>query len=447
MRRILIAAAIAVAVAPAARGSVLEDARKITPRQLSVEVERLELANGLVVLLAPDPSVSSVAVWMSFRAGSIYEPPGKSGLAHLAEHVMASGPTPDTNYAAILEERRARHFNASTGFDAMTFEAIVPSEELPAALWVAADRLGALPALVDGAVVERHRRVVQQERAVRNVDAPYGLVDEHLFRRLYAAPHPLRGGVIGVPSELATVGAEDVRRFVSDLLVPANAVLVVAGAFDPAEARRLVADGFGRLPGGHRARPPATPPPPPALVDLKEEPLSRRPRVTLAWRFPRIAHEDAVALQLGAQLLSYMTDGAWGMEIAAGVEEYAGESLFTMELTVPYDEPMRVVHDDADGFLRMLTHKEMPLDFMIAANLALDRAAMFRLDALGGRAAALARFELLASAGRQLGDHLAWHWQLDGSVLRDTARTYLRGAKVVLHARPTRPKPARAERL
>jgi hypothetical protein len=181
-------------------------------------------------------------------------------------------------------------------------------------------------------------------------------------------------------------------------------------------------------------------------VDAKDEPLSRRPRVTLAWRLPDISHEDAVALQVGAQLLTFMTDGAWGMELEADVAEYEREALFGMTLTVPYDEPMRVVDDDARGFLRMLTHRELPLDFMITANLQLDRAALFSLDTLAGRASALTRLELVAGAARSVAEHLGFHWQLDGSVLRDTARTHLKDPNLVLHARPTRPKPARRER-
>ncbi len=313
MLRILLVVATVLALPSAAGASILEEARKTTRQQLSVAVERFELANGLVVLLAPDPSFSSVAVWMTFRAGALYEPPGRSGLAHLVEHCMSSGPTAATNYADLLERRRARYFNATTSIDAMSFEAIVPAEELPAALWVAGDRLVAVPGLLDGPVVDRNRRVVQQERAIRSVDVPYGLIDEHLFRRLYAQPHPLHGGVIGAPAELAAATADDVRGFVSELLVPANGVLVVAGRFDPAVARSLVEEALGGLAPGRRARAPSTPPPPPALVDARQEALSRRPRVTMAWRLPNISHTDAAALELGAQLLtpSWTARGGW----------------------------------------------------------------------------------------------------------------------------------------
>lgn len=443
----ILAVALAAALPGAARPNSVADFRKAPPGAFALAVERRVLPNGLVVLLAPDPTVSSVAVWTTFRAGAQHAPRGKSGLAHLVEHVLASGPTPDTDYAAILERRGARWFNATTGLEAMSFEAVVPAEELPAALWAAADRLVAIPPLVDAALVERHRRVVLQERAVRQVDAPYGLVTEALFHRLYADPHPLHGGVIGAPADLAGIGAEDVRALAAELLVPANAVLVVAGRFDPAAALRLVEDGLGRLPAGRRAPAPPLPPVLPQPVQLaKEERLSREPRVTLAWRLPWVPPEDVQALRLGAQLLEFLTDGAWGMRIGADLVEYESESLFVVELVVPYDEPASVVHRDADGFVRFLTHREIPVELVIAANLALDRAAMFGLDDVADRARVLADVERAAGAKATLADLVRRRWDLDRYVVRDTARTYLKAPSVVLHARPTRPKAARLER-
>ena len=422
------------------------DNRKTAADALAVATERFELPNGLVVLLSPDPTVSSVLVWSTFRAGTLYEPPGRSGLAHLVEHLMATGPTPETDYFGMLERRRARGYNAVTGLDRMTFEAVVPAEELPLAIWIAADRLGTLPDLLDGAGLERSRRIIVQERARELVDQPYGLVEEHLFRRLYPDPHPLHGGVIGVPAELARCTPEDVRGFVADRLVPANSVLTVVGRFDPAVARRLVEERMGGLPPGKRSVAPVFDRPSMTFIDEKAEPLSREPRVSMVWRFPELPHDHAQALELGAQLLTFLTDGAWGMQIGAGLHEYAGESIFQMELTLPYDEPMKVIHDDADAFLRMLTHKEMPLEFVRAANLALDRIHMFGLDGLRGRAEALTRLELVSRSRQSVAEYLGLHWELDRSAIRDTARAYLKGARLVLHARPTRPKPARKER-
>jgi hypothetical protein len=299
---------------------------------------------------------------------------------------------------------------------------------------------------VDGALVERHRRVVVEERAMRVVDAPYGLVSEQLSSRLFAAPHPLHAGVGGSVSELAGVTAEDVRAFVARHLVPANGVLVLVGRFDPDQARRLVEDGLGRLPPGQRVPVPALPPPSDGLVDQRAEPLGREPRVSLAWRLPGLARDSALALELGAELLTYMTDGAWGMRVAAGLLPYRAEAIFRLDVTAPYAESPRAMEDDAESFLRFLTHREMPVELLSAAHLALDRQALFELDSVPGRARVLTALEHLPPPRLSPGDHFGWHWRLDRGALRDTARSYLRPPVVVMHARPTRPRAAKLER-
>jgi zinc protease len=250
----------------------------------------------------------------------------------------------------------------------------------------------------------------------------------------------------GAPAELETVGPEEVRAFVEGHLVPANAVLVVAGRFDPAEARRLVEDGLGRLPPGRRPAPPRLPPPAGGYVDRRAEPFAREPRVSLAWRLPGLAHDDGLVLQLGAGLLSFMTDGAFGMQVEAWLEEYGGEAVFQLDVTVPYDESMLGMENDAEAFLRYLTHREMPVELLRAAHLGLDRSALFALDDVARRARLLTWLEHLPPPRLSVGQHLGWHWRIDRMVLRDRARIHLRQPKVVMHARPVRPKAARAER-
>jgi len=444
--RAALALVLCATAASPARADLLEESRKAPARALDVAVERHVLSNGLVVLLAPDPTAASVAVWLTFRAGALYLPPGRSGMAHLMEHVVVSGRTPETDYGAMLEARRARSWNAHTGHDLLSFECVLPPEELPLALWMQADRLARLPELVTPEEVERSRRIVLEERALTTLDVPYGLVDEAVHRRLYGAHHPLERGVIGAPDELARITAEEMLAFAQRHLVPANGVLVVAGRFDPATAMRLANDGLGRLPAGVRATPPALAPFGETYVDGRVEQLSREPRVTLAWRFADVPPADAAALQTGAIMLTFLTDGAWGMRIRAGLLEYDSESTFLMHLTVPYDEPMRVVHDDAAGFLRMLTHKEIPLELQIVGNLALDRMDMFGLDTLAGRAQLLGALELRHGATARASEVLGRRWTLDFSFVRDVARAYLKRPGLVLHARPTRPRPAKAER-
>jgi predicted Zn-dependent peptidase len=441
-RRFALAAALTCAPLRALALDHRGEGRKTSVKDLAVAVQRVVLPNGLVVLLAPDATDAGVLVWMTFRAGTLYEPPRRSGLAHVVEHVMAAGVTPPTDYAALLERRRARYFNATTDMETMQFQTVVPPEELPLALWVAADRLGSLAPLVDDELVEHHRRVVLQERAVRDVDAPYGPMREQLFSTLFAEPHPLHGSVIGTVEELHEINGADVRAFVGSLLVPANAILTIVGRFDAQAALRLVEDGLGRLPAGQRAKPPLLVPLYRGKVAGAAEKIAREPAVTIGWRFA-IPHQQAVALGLGAQLLSFMTDGAWGMRLSAALQENEVESLFTLDLTVPYDEPASVVQSDADGFLRMLTRRQMSPDLVLAANVVLDRIALFDLDTLEGRAERLTRLERLVGARADVADDCAAHWWLDPAEIRAIADGFLDAPRVTMHARPIHPRAAR----
>jgi predicted Zn-dependent peptidase len=421
------------------------EGRKTTDKDFAVRLQRFELPNGLVVLLAPDPGSTSVLVWTTFRAGTLYEPAGRSGMAHLVEHLLATGPTPQTDYATLLESRRARNFNASTGAELMSFQAVVPAEELPVALWVAADRMGTLPSRIDDALVERHRQVVIQERAIRHIDAPYGLVHERLYEKLFAAPHPLHGTVAGVPEELASATAEEVRSFAQRLIVPANGILTIAGRFDPDQARRLVEDTLGRLPPGERAPEPVFPPLREGFRGTAEEVVARDPGVEMGWRLGPLADDGKQPLRIGAQLFSLLADGAFGMRVGASVEEDGTDTVFLFLLTVPDDEPVSSVDSDAQGLLRQLTTSLMPFDFLVTANLALDRIALFQMDTLEGRAAVLTRLEVLFGSRRTVSQDLGAHWGVDPFLVRELAGGLLSGPHVTIHARPTRPRPAQAE--
>lgn len=452
MRQVLRPALVALLLLPASSASAVMPSQRPSPRRtttgdFSLDVERVVLEDGLVVLLAPDETSSGVLVEMAFQAGTLHEPPGKSGLAHLVEHMLSRGPTPDTDYFGLIEAQGG-FMNATTSADLMRFYTRVPSDEVSLALWTMADRLGTVSPRITPEFVAKNLSVVAQERVEHLSDEPHGLLHEELFSRLYGAVHPLRGNVLGLPKELATVTAADAQAFIDRCIVPPNAVLTVVGSFDRAAVRAQLEPLFGGLKGGERLKPPSVPPPPheQLLVTTPEE-LAHEPRVVLAWRIPNVVESQADALSIGSLLLSIYLDGQFGAEVSASFAQVASEGLFRLTVTLPHDKPEESVRAEAEAYLRYLTLVEMPIEVLDAAYLAMDRALLFRLDSIEGRAALLSELELRYGAAIDRAKHLEHHWQMERAVVRDTARDSLRrGLKLTIQDVPRQPRQPRPER-
>lgn len=421
--------------------------RRSTAEDLTPRFERYVTANGLVVLLSPDAKANGVVVDLSFAAGALYQPPGKGGLAHLVEHVFSSGVTPDTNYRALLEHRGAVGFNAFTTMDRLSFRVTVPPEELPLALWAHADRLGALGATLTEEGLRRHQRVVMQERLHRVDDQPYGGNTVAVMRSLFPDGHPLRTGIIGSRDEISSFTLDEVKRYQQTLLVPANGVLTIVGRFDPKVARQWVDQTLALLPPGQKAPPPAQMPArtPEVHVAVTEE-LGRRPMVTLAWALADPLTELSEALQFGSLLLTIYTDGFVGMNVSAQLVQFQGGAVFALQVTMPHAVGKAEAAGNAEVVFRYLAQAIMPEELVGATLLAWDRNQMAQLESSDGRATLLTRLEVAPPEqvyGMALGER---HWALTPIRLQAIASAALRGKRVVVQSRPTRPLPPKLDR-
>lgn len=218
-------------------------------------LSRNTLPNGLQVVLKADSSLPLATTCLSFRVGSRDDPPGRTGLAHLFEHLFFQG----SQHVAHGELLRAiqlggGHANGSTWYDTTSFHATLPSHQLATALWLDSDRLGYFLPALDEERLETQRRVVLNERRKRFDNRPYGKAYEVLHELLFPPGHPYRHPVIGHPDDLETIGVGDARALFTGYYAPANAVLTVVGDFEPRRTLDLVADYFGELPS--RAAPP-----------------------------------------------------------------------------------------------------------------------------------------------------------------------------------------------
>ncbi len=217
-------------------------------------IERHRLANGLDVVLQPDSRLPLVAVNLWYHVGSKNERPGKTGLAHLFEHMLFQGSAHvGTNDHFTHLQRVGGVANGSTWYDRTNYYETVPAHELELALWLESDRMGFLLETLTAEKLENQREVVMNERRQRIDNQPYGLAFEHLFERLFPPLHPYSWPVIGTMDDIAAIELEDVSDFFSTYYRPNNAVLTLAGHFEPAAARALVQRYFGELAAGQKA--------------------------------------------------------------------------------------------------------------------------------------------------------------------------------------------------
>jgi zinc protease len=277
---------------------------------MRIPIERYTLDNGLRVVLSRDPAIPVVAVNLWYDAGSRNDRPGRTGLAHLFEHMMFQGSTHVEGTAHITEvERVGGSVNGSTWLDRTNYYCTVPANRLELALWLESDRMGFfLPALTDEKL-ENQRAVVKNERRQRVDNQPYGDWDERIQRMLFPPDHPYHHSVIGSMDDLDAATMDDVRDFFRTYYAPDNAVLTLCGDFDAAEARALVDRYFGPIPRGPGAPPlPGSavldPLPLPAPLRDEVEAAVALPRVYLAWRVPPYGTEAFYAGDLLCELLS-----------------------------------------------------------------------------------------------------------------------------------------------
>lgn len=261
--------------------------------ELSVDFERFQLPNGLDVVLHRDATIPVVSVNTWYHVGSAQEAPGRTGFAHLFEHLMFEGSAnvPEGAIDTWLEEAGGGA-NGSTTTDRTNYTTDAASNALELALFLDADRMGGLLDAMTPESVDGQRDVVKNERRQSYENRPYGLALPLLGQALYPAGHPYRWPVIGSMADLSAASYDDVVQFFETYYTPNNASLVVAGDIDLDEARRLVTRWYGPIPRGPE-------PPPQTVVTTRRgdetrlvlEDQVQLPRLYLAW--PSVAQYAA----------------------------------------------------------------------------------------------------------------------------------------------------------
>src|SRR6185369_13592732 len=295
---------------------------------LQLPYTQFTLANGLHVILHEDHSVPVVSVNVWYHVGSGRERTGRTGFAHLFEHLMfmGSGHVKPGQFDEWLESSGGTN-NGSTSNDRTNYWINVPSNAIELALFLESDRMGYLLDTMTPQTVDAQRDVVKNERRQRIENQPYGMASVVMDETLFPEGHPYHWPVIGYMPDLTAASYDDVVEFFKKYYAPSNASLVVAGDFDSATARRLVEKWFGDVKAGAEPEPVSIPGV--RLTGVKKKTITDRvqlSRLYLAWITPRHLEPGDAALDLVADVLAGGKNSrlykrlVYDMQIAQSVE-------------------------------------------------------------------------------------------------------------------------------
>lgn len=270
-----------------------------------IKYKETTLKNGLRVIMHEDHSTPIVAVNLWYHVGSKNEVVGRTGFAHLFEHMMFQGSKHyDKDYFTPLNEAGA-NINGSTNADRTNYYEVVPSNFLELALWLESDRMGYLLDAMTMEKLDNQRDVVKNEKRQNYDNRPYGLVGAKVAELIYPPNHPYHWLTLGSLDDLSAASMEDVKAFFRQYYVPNNATLVLAGDFNPKEAKKLVKKYFEPIPrGANITRPTPTQPVLQSEMRYTMEDTVQLPRLYMIWHTVRQFTQDEAALDMLARILT-----------------------------------------------------------------------------------------------------------------------------------------------
>lgn len=306
-----LAAGLSVAVAawaqkPSSTEREAEQSKSTVVQGPSLPVTQYTLSNGLTVLLSEDHSLPSVATHIVYLVGSGHEEKGRTGFAHLFEHLMFQGSQHfDQEYFAPFEPIGART-NGTTNSDRTVYYEQIPSQFAELSLWMESDRMRSLLPALSQEKLDNQRDVVKNERRQRYEVTPYGMAWNYLDEALYPEDHPYHHSTIGSHEDLTNATLDEVKAFFNKYYVPKNAALAIVGDFEESSMRALVEKYFGDMAPGERALAPAPVTP---TIDTPKHWIAeddvQLPMVYFAWITPALFAPGDAELDLLSNVLSF----------------------------------------------------------------------------------------------------------------------------------------------
>jgi zinc protease len=273
-----------------------------------IAFEKYNLPNGLEVILAPVHDLPLVAVNVWYHVGSGDEVPGKSGFAHLFEHMMFQGSknTGEDMHFQVLKNAGAADgaINGTTNQDRTNYFEVLPANQLETALWLESDRMGHLLEMLTPGSLANQIDVVRNERRQSYDNRPYTKAMFARLMALYPAGHPYRYQTIGLHEDLERASVDDVKNFFRTWYVPANATLAIVGDFDSEQAKQVVQKWFGGFPTS--TKPVVVPIPVPTVASQEiavDDPFAKQRQITFAWHSPAAFSAGDAELEIAAAAL------------------------------------------------------------------------------------------------------------------------------------------------
>ena len=420
----------------------------VSPPDTHIALERYRLPNGLNVILHADDALPQVVVNLWYNVGSKDESPGRSGFAHLFEHLMFMGSArvPTGGFDQLLEAQGGFN-NAWTSEDATDYYEIGPSHLLETMLWLEAERMESLGRAMTQEKLDLQRDVVRNERRQSYEDQPYGGAWLAIGGALYPPDHPYHHPVIGSHEDIIAATLDDVRGFFDRWYQPDNASLVVAGDFEPTAAREAIARWFGALPAAG-----VTHAPPAAQPDLPQVPLVELTdsvqvaQTMLIWHSPPAFADGDAELDLLSTVLSQgrssrlyrrlVYDEGRAMEVEASQMSQRLGSLFLITARPTEKATIEELEEAIFEELERLAERGPTADELDRARNQEELSMLRSLESLQGRALALNRYQ--ASLGEPDGAarDLARYRGATVEGLRQAAARLTRARAAILRVRP-----------
>lgn len=426
------------------------DSQPVTGLALSVETWRLD--NGLTVILDQDDRLPVVAVEVRYLVGSSHERPGRSGFAHLFEHLMFQGSANFNDEYFKPYEPIGGRVNGTTNVDRTNYYQRVPKEYLERVLWLESDRMENLLPVLTQEKLDNQRSVVKNERRQSYEDRPYGMVWLRMYEGLYPKGHPYDHTPIGSHEDLSAATLDDVKAFFKEYYVPSNAVLTLSGDFEIADAKQLITTYFGSMPSGQRAAKPIveTLPTLSETIHIVEPDEVKMPRIHMVWHTPSLYQAGDAELDVLSSILTQgknarlyrplVMEQKVAKDVSAFQVSMALGSFFVIQATVAPGKTLKALEEALEESIKNALATPPSDDEMARALNGWKKSFYGRLESVISRASLLSNYFHLTGDANYLNGDLARYSTLKAKQIHEVAQKYLSSNHLRIDVVPVAPK-------